>query len=112
LVGTFTQSIDIDMISRYPDSGSKLVQALGGLKFRLLFWIVCKGVEQSLTRIGPRPVEPAASPLICWLVNRAKTATSQRIQVAFGFADALAPNLYRSAEKRVRIDVSSIVGKA
>jgi hypothetical protein len=49
---------------------------------------------------------------MCWLVNRAEAATSQRIQVAFGFADALAPNLYRSTEKRMRIGVSSIVGKA
>jgi hypothetical protein len=106
------QISDIITIYRYPDSGSKLVQAFDGLKSRLLFWIVCKGVEQSLTRIGPRPVEPAATPLICRLVNRAEAATSQRIQVAFGFADALATNLYRSAEKRVRIGVSSIVGKA
>ena len=51
-------------------------------------------------------------PLICRLVNWTEAATSQRIQVAFGFADALATNLYRSAEKRVRIGVSSIVGKA
>jgi hypothetical protein len=50
--------------------------------------------------------------LICWLVNRAEAATSQRIRLAFGFADALPPNLYRLAEKRVRIGVGSIIGKA
>jgi hypothetical protein len=50
-------------------------------------------------------------PLICRLVNWTEAATSQRIQVTFGFAGPLAPNLYRLAEKRVRIGVSCIMEK-
>jgi hypothetical protein len=42
-------------------------------------------------------------PLICRLVNWTEAATSQMIQVAFGFAGPLAPTLYRLTEKRVRI---------
>ena len=43
------------------------------------------------------------SPLICWLVKPAEADTSQPIKAVLGFGDR--PN-------RVRIGVSSIVGKA
>jgi len=95
------------------DFGLKLVQACYGLKSRQLPWIVCKGVKQSLNRIGVSAGGAGLTrPLICGLVNRAEAATSREVAAAFGFADALAPDLYRSAEKSLWIGLGCITGKA
>ena len=96
----FFQTIDIYMIFTVYGYSLKLGQALYRLKCRLLFRIVCKGVKQSLSRIGAASLIGRTNPLICRLVNRAEAATSQCIRGTSGFADPLAPNLYRQAENR------------
>jgi allantoate deiminase len=77
------------------------VHAPKRLKFERHFWIVCKGVKQSLTRTAARASIGAARPIISGLAKQDQADTSRIVQVSLGFARPLVPNLYRSVEKRL-----------